>query len=287
MQPDGDPMGSRRSTWQSTGQALAGLILVLLSSSPALAASRQTQEKEARKACLNGDFAQGVSILSDLFISTKNPTYLFNQGRCLEQNRKYEEAIARFEEYLRAAETGKFKLKSSDKEQAHRRIGKCKELLAEQEARTIAPPQTFAPPVAPVAPQPQPEAAPAPIVVNVPAPAPAEESRRNSGLLIGGIITAALGAGATVTGVILNVKANGMLDDMYGKQNGYSSDDESTRKTYETLAWVGYGVGGACLLTGAVLIWFGARSDSRPPSQVALVPTLGAGQAGLVLSGGF
>jgi hypothetical protein len=65
---------------------------------PATAASRQAQERAARKACLSGDFAKGVDILSELFVETKNTTWIFNQGRCFQQNRRYEDAIARFHE---------------------------------------------------------------------------------------------------------------------------------------------------------------------------------------------
>src|SRR5664279_1677313 len=77
-----------------------------VSATPASAAgkrgaeSKQSQERAARKACLTGDYAKGVAILSDLFIELRDPTFLFNQGRCFEQNRRYEDAIARFEEYL-------------------------------------------------------------------------------------------------------------------------------------------------------------------------------------------
>lgn len=75
----------------------------VLAAAPAQAASRQTPEKTARKACLSGDYEKGVAILSDLFVETQDPTWIFNQARCFEQNRRYEDAIARFQEYLRAA----------------------------------------------------------------------------------------------------------------------------------------------------------------------------------------
>jgi hypothetical protein len=54
---------------------------------------RQAQEKAARKACLTGDYATGVSILADLFVESKDPLYIFNQGRCMEQNSRYKDAI--------------------------------------------------------------------------------------------------------------------------------------------------------------------------------------------------
>ena len=75
---------------------------LVLATSPALAASRQAQELTARTSCLSGDYAKGVAILSELFVDTKDATYIFNQGRCFEQNSRYQDAIARFQEYLRA-----------------------------------------------------------------------------------------------------------------------------------------------------------------------------------------
>ena len=71
--------------------AVVGVAIVfsLLAGGPALAASRQARENLARQACLDGNFAEGVSILSKLFVETKNVTYIFNQGRCFEQNRRY------------------------------------------------------------------------------------------------------------------------------------------------------------------------------------------------------
>jgi tetratricopeptide (TPR) repeat protein len=82
---------------------LAFVAPCLFAMTTASAAGREAEDRAARKACLTGDYTKGISILSDLFINTRDPTYIFNQGRCFEQNRRYEDAIARFEEFLRAA----------------------------------------------------------------------------------------------------------------------------------------------------------------------------------------
>lgn len=100
---------SQRSVWgmSRTHLAVSVLMFPLLLGEPALAANRQAhsnrepQEKAARKACLTGDYANGVSILTDLFVEYHDSTYIFNQGRCLEQNSRYKDAIVRFEEFLR------------------------------------------------------------------------------------------------------------------------------------------------------------------------------------------
>jgi hypothetical protein len=64
---------------------LAGLILPAV----AHARSREGNERLARTACLSGDYAKGVALLAELYVSTRDIIYLFNQGRCFEQNGKY------------------------------------------------------------------------------------------------------------------------------------------------------------------------------------------------------
>jgi hypothetical protein len=44
---------------------------------PALGANRDAKEKAARTACLAGDYAKGVTLLSELFVETKDPNWIF------------------------------------------------------------------------------------------------------------------------------------------------------------------------------------------------------------------
>jgi hypothetical protein len=55
-----------------------------------------SKERDARKACLSGDYARGVQILTELFVDSNDPTYIYNQARCYEQSRRCGNAIARF-----------------------------------------------------------------------------------------------------------------------------------------------------------------------------------------------
>jgi len=94
-------------------------------------------------------------------------------------------------------------------------------------------------------------------------------------------------AGASlVAGVILNLKVNGMASDIQ-RVDGYTAGKESDRKNYEALGWVSYGVGAACVATGAVLYYLGLRAGSARSTSVALVPAFAPGQAGAVLKGAF
>ena len=263
------------------------IALLVLATQPALASSRQVRERAARKACLAGDYAKGMDILSDLFLETQDPVYIFNQGRCLEQGQQYKDAIARFQEYLRTGET--HKLKPDDEAAANKHIVACKENLANQttEAQPATAPAPFTSPTAMAPPPPgqtSTASIPAPSVTQ-PEPQQAPASTR-SGLRVAGIATAAIGVAALGAGVAFNVLANNTAGDIESTLDGYAAK-KSTRDSYVTLAWVGYGVGAACVVAGAVLYGIGLRVGSTSSTNVAFVPAFGAGQAGAALVGAF
>jgi len=87
------------------------------------------------------------------------------------------------------------------------------------------------------------------------------------------------------------LKANSLADEMENNIGDYSTGKANDQKTYKTLSWVGYGVGAACVATGAVLIGLGisarGNTGAGTSTQVALVPAFGPGQMGAVLQGGF
>jgi hypothetical protein len=253
------------------------LVPALLGARVGRAESVEAKERRARTACLGGDYAKGVQLLSELFVATLDAAFIYNQGRCFEQNRRYEDAIARFQEYLRAER----KLTKAAKAEADKHIADCKELLASEKAASVPAP-TAVPPL----PQPEPAAAhPTPEVV-VPAvhEAAAPAGNGSSGLRIAGITAASLGGAALIAGIVFNIKSNSLASDLK-KTDGYTGDKESDRKTYQTLGWVGYGVGAACIATGAVLYVLGVRSGSD--GAVSLTPEVGPGLAGASLGGAF
>jgi hypothetical protein len=132
----------RYNNHKSTSSLSVAFVAFFLAAGPALAAhkpskpDKQSQENAARTACLDGNYAEGVAILSKLFVGTKNVTYIFNQGRCFEQNRQYQDAIARFQEYLRA---GRKTLDANDKAEAEQHITDCKEMLAQERGTSPTP----------------------------------------------------------------------------------------------------------------------------------------------------
>jgi tetratricopeptide (TPR) repeat protein len=233
----------------------------------------EAKEREARKACLEGDYAKGVAILSDLFLDSKSPTYIFNQGRCYEQSERYQEAIGRFREYLRMPG-------SEDEALAQKHIAECEALDAKRN-----PPVVAVPVVA------QPAAQPAPAVSATNAPPEGvvvrpqqQSSSSGSGLRVAGVVLAGVGVAALATGIVLNVKANSLATSIE-PPHAYDRSKESTRQSYETFGWVGYGIGAAAIVTGGVLYGVGWSKGSN--DSVALVPAIGPRLAGAALRGAF
>ena len=268
---------------------LVAFVLAALMTTSALAASKraskQVQERAARKACLSGDYNAGVTLLSDLFVDTKDPTYIFNQGRCFEQNHRYEDAVSRFEEYLRVPDAN---LSAADRAVAEKHIVDCKDRLPDQSSKSQAsspvpfvppPPTPAAPPEPPSTPESstsiaaQPESQPAPI-------------HSGTGLRVTGIVAISVGVAAAGAGVFFNLKANTQSKDMATTVGNYEARN-TDRKNYETMAWVGYGVGAACVVTGAILYGIGRKTGSDSSTNVALLPAIGPGHAGAFLTGGF
>jgi hypothetical protein len=247
---------------------------------PAAAAGRQAKERTAKKACLAGDPAKGVEILAELYVDTNDITYIFNQGRCFEQNSKYSDALGRFREYLVKGES----LTAEEKAVAQKRIEACESYLPKSEppATVVSqPPTVVAPPVV----QPQPPQGP--ISPQVIAPAqPQLGGKAGSGLRIVGITVASVGAAALITGVVLNLKVNSMSSDLQ-KPDSFNRDTDTSRKSYKTLGWVSYGVGAACLAGGSLLYYLGWHSGRDSGSGVALVPNVAPGMAGAALTGAF
>lgn len=271
-------MGCCRFRW-ARGVCLTAVVVgiggcVVFASSTARADSAGDRERAARTACLAGDYSKGVALLAELFVETKDPTHIFNQARCFEQNGQYEQAILRFREFLRKnRDTG-----GARDLDAEARLAECETLLAKEKGTTTKEPTGAAsrveePAVAPVA-------LPPDITTG-----PASAANQGAGLRIAGLVTAVVGGAALVTGVVLNVKANNLATELEGATEYYERSKESTRKSYETFGWIGYGLGAACIAGGTVMYVLGLQSGSS--GKVAVLPTIGPGGAGAVLKGAF
>jgi len=253
----------------------------LLAASQADAAGVEARERAAKKACLTGDEAKGVEILADLYIDTDDPTYLYNQGRCFEQNNRYEDAVGKFREYLRKAGSAS----ADEKADAEKHIADCEALIAKKEPEAVQP----------ILPKPEPRRPEARIEPEPPPPIPPGPKAKEptaevgehanspagggSGLRVAGIVTLSVGAAALIGGLVTNLQYNGKVGDL---QKSYDPKVNDSAQTYHTLSVAAYGVGAACMVGGAILYYLGWREG-----RAALVPVTVAGGGGAALTGAF
>lgn len=234
----------------------------------------ESPDRQARKACAAGDYRKGVDLLADLYVSTEDPTYIYNQGRCYEQNHQWVSAIDRFREYLRKSKDHGPEI-ARDVEQ---HIAECKRLLDEETGKTAPPPVVVVAPLPPVTP------APADITV-VPPPSPPPPPTRHPGaaLRTTGLIVGSAGVAGLATGILLNLKANSL-----GKEANerFNPSAESSYQSYKTGAIICYALGGAALATGVTLYIVG-HAKGKNSTSLALSPLWTSGHTGLALSGEF
>ncbi len=130
-----------------------GVSMVWLLPSGAMAKGkddRDTRAKAAKKACLLGDVDKGAEILADLYVETNDPTFVYNQGRCFEQNGKNDQALLRFKEYERKAQG----LSQDDREALRKKIEGLEATQRPSPAPVVpvAPPPVVAPTLSAAAP---------------------------------------------------------------------------------------------------------------------------------------
>src|SRR5436190_10516687 len=196
----------------------------------AAAGDRDAREVEARKACQTGDYQRRVALLADLFTETDDPNYVFNQGRCYQENGRAEEAINRFREYLRKAKG----LGDDEIAEVKGHIREMEELRDRNRDR--APP-------APVSTTPGPEGA----------------GRK---LRLAGLAVAGVGVAVVAVGVAFGLDAQSQQKKAMDLPR-YDGDLIARGQRSQTLQWVVYIGGGAVVAIGAVLYFMGRAADER------------------------
>jgi hypothetical protein len=230
----------------------------------------EEQAKAAKKACAAGDFRKGVDILAELYVNTNQTTFIYKQGRCYEQGGKFDAAVLRFREYLLKTKD----ISAEDKADTEAHIANCIRFQGEQQAKMApalaTPPQTSPEPI----PSPR-----TPDAVQRSTPVP-----RSSILPTTGIVVGSVGLATLATAVVLNLKANQIIDDAKGHP---TASQNSSQKSYETAGWVCYGVGGAAVVTGVVLYLVGRHNDNQTNATISMLPVLLPGGAALAIGGQF
>ena len=272
---------------------MSGLLAIapamLLAIAPARAQPTDPREIQARADCSAGRVQAGVDLLAQMFAESNDATYIYNQGRCYEQNGKFEEAVLRFREFLRKAKN----LSAEEKAEVNGHINDCQ---AELNKRLASPPSPPSPRIQPVPIEP---AAPAkPEVAVLPKPGADVVTTLDhpsgggggAGLRTAGIVAGSMGAAFVVAGVIFSIETRSIANQVSSDdaRNTYDRNKDDLGKLCATLQWVGYGVGAAALATGGLLYYVGYRAAPAPASDsVSLLPVLLPGVTGAVLQGRF
>jgi hypothetical protein len=141
------------------------LLLVALAPLSARAQPREGQprdprESEAETECLAGRVPRGIELLAQLYVATGDANYIYNQGRCFEQNGRPEDAIPRFKEYLRKATN----LTPADRADAETHIRDCEQMRDQARASVPTPVLTPPPPIVTAAPSRRPSRAAIPLL---------------------------------------------------------------------------------------------------------------------------
>ena len=288
------------------GLAAAVGCAFVLAGAPARAQAADPRETQSRSECLAGRFQAGVDLLAQMFAETGDVNYIYNQGRCYEQNGKFSEAILRFREFLRKAKD----LSAEERAEVNGHIAECKAMKTEQDSPAMpatAVPVTPPPPATPPPAAPSGEAQPAPSAASTVAPpatataptlagvvetAPGRPytDRVGASLRTAGIVIGSVGAAALITGVIFSIETHSLSNDVTSDaaQRSFSRTTYDRGQLFEDLQWVGYGVGAAALAGGVVLYYLGYRTaQSSASDSVSLLPVILPGGTGAVVQGSF
>jgi hypothetical protein len=248
---------------------VVGLFAVALPASRAAADQAAAPQEDPRPraalgACGSGDVKKGISILAELYAETRNPSFVFNQARCYQQNGQLEAARQRFSEYLRVGQNEP----AEDLRRAQAYVREIDDTLARQPPR------------------------PGPIIVTAPAPDPSAREGRARTLRATGVALTVLGLAAVGTGVYMSLKVQATTRDVENRfaNMGVVTDPGALQRElsnggrYETWQWVSYGIGVAALAGAATTFLVGgfpfspARSTSE--TSVSLTPVAMPGKVG-------
>ena len=222
---------------------ISALIVALLLPAP-VRAEDESREVKAKRACAAGRVEEGVELLAALYAETGDVNYVYNQGRCYQQNGRVDQALNRFREYLRRA-TG-----ASTSERAE-----VQGFIDELERQRAAPAAT----------------------------SPRDDRGPPSGRLRTVAVTlAGVGVAAVAAGVVLSFKVRSAQRDteQYVRENKPYAEPEVVAAKMrsggrlETFQWVAYGVGVAALAGSVTSYLLGQRADAER-MNVAVVPTAG------------
>jgi tetratricopeptide (TPR) repeat protein len=212
-------------------------------------------------------FEEALAAFQEAATLYASPDFQFNIAKCYERLGKYEEAILHYETYLRTADD------SGDTAVIESSIADLQRRIEERDAAAQKPPDT--------GPEPEPE----------PSKPPGRALVLTGGVLLG--VGAAVGLGGGLGFGIPVSRDNATLGEVLdGNPDAltFADADELANRAAmnQTLELVMIGVGGALVLTGAVLLGVGmSKKKQAKTARLQVAPTWGRTGAGLSLSGSF
>jgi hypothetical protein len=244
--------------------AALALVPMLLAAVPAVAADQSDpRPRQALSACAGGDATRGVGILAELYAETRDPGYVFNQGRCYQQNGQLDQAKQRFNEYLRVGTS-----------EPPEDLARARRFLGEIDAELVR------------------RAAEARAKEAVSQADPLERRRgalRTTAVVLGSLAVVGIGAGAVMSYKVQSQEKN--VERRFA-MDAVVTDGPALRRQlsdggrYETWQWIAYGVGvaaaaGALTSFGiAELAW---RSPAGDHAVVRVAPVAAGGVRGGVM----
>jgi hypothetical protein len=240
----------------------------------------------AHAACLSGDIKQGISLLAQLYVQTKDAAYIYNQARCFEQNDQRDQAVSRYREFLRVAI-------DADPEVLARARAAIDDLKKQQNAeprtdvsppaRPIEPPHAIVPRALP----PQGIDAP-PVMHKSRSDTSVEQSHGDSdgtfawnGYRLGALAAGGIGLAGMATGVYMGMQVNSITAGLEQDERDsalpdakplyFDSDVHKDATNAEFFQYVGYAVGGVGIASAAVLWFLGSGANDDPNAEAQTV----------------
>jgi hypothetical protein len=258
----------------------AGIVALVLALVEAIAppvARAQADEarsQEARAACAAGQVEKGITLLAELFASTGGINWVFNQGRCYQQNGRAEAAINRFKEYLRRsdvsetekrAEAGRFiEELEADLRRARPPASSSEPAASERHPGVIEGP--FPGQTAPGARTPLPAPPSGTDALSVGAESSSYRQDRRI-LFLGSAALAGAGLLALTGGIFSSVKVKSLANEAarwnVSDWNRLAERQQARANRYERLQWLGYGVAGLALAGSGLLFYLDMKGSGE------------------------
>lgn len=212
------------------------------------------------------DYAKALDSFRKAYLAYEEPSLLFNIAQCQRQLALKEEAIKSYQSYLRKMPS------ASNRVEVERLIAKLHEQIEEDRRaadaleRSKQVPSARPDPVGSIeTPQQQPNASVATVVVSSTVPNSPPRRARRTALIAGAVVlgVGVVGIATGSAGAALAADAQSELNRLNRQMDVFDPSAEKRGRSMQLVSIVGFAVGGAAAVAGAVTMAFGARRVVR------------------------